>query len=289
MQIVIITGMSGAGKSSALNIFEDLGYYSMDNLPPPLISNFVELTEQSRRSFDKLAVGVDIRGGIFFDALEEAVHRLRREGAEVYILFLDASDDVLVRRFKELRRPHPMGEESDLLTGIRKERERLQRIKEHANLIIDTTGRNLGSLKEIIDSHFAGEEGDVPFIVSIITFGFKYGMLLDGDLVFDVRFLPNPYYTESLREKTGLDPEVKDFVYGFEETGVVMDKLVDLCTYLIPLYKREGKRGLTIGIGCTGGRHRSVVMGEAMAERLNRTGERTVLYHRDGKHWNGKN
>lgn len=286
MQIVIITGMSGAGKSSALNIFEDLGYYSMDNLPPPLISNFVELTEQSRRSFDRLAVGVDIRGGVFFDALEDAVQRLRREGVEVQILFLDAADDILVRRFKELRRPHPLGEESDLLTGIQKERERLQRIKEQANLIIDTSGRTLGSLKEIIDAHFSEKTGDIPFIVSVITFGFKYGILLDGDLVFDVRFLPNPYYTESLRNMSGLDRDVKDFVFGYEETSVVLDKLTDLCEYLIPLYKREGKRGLTIGIGCTGGRHRSVAIGEALSERLTAAGERTVLYHRDGKHWN---
>ncbi|MDI9502119.1 MAG: RNase adapter RapZ [Tissierellia bacterium] len=286
MQIVIITGMSGAGKSSALNIFEDLGYYSIDNIPPPLISNFVELTEQSRRSFDKLAVGADIRGGIFFDELEEAVNQLRKDGTDVFILFLDASDEVLVRRFKELRRPHPMGEEADLLTGIRKERERVQGIKEQANLIIDTSGRTLGALKETIDAHFLPEGGDIPFIISIITFGFKHGMLLDGDLIFDVRFLPNPYYTEALREKSGLDPEVKEFVFNFNETDVVLDKLTDLCEYLIPLYKREGKRGLTIGVGCTGGKHRSVAIGEALGERLTRLGERTVLYHRDRKHWN---
>lgn len=286
MQIVIITGMSGAGKSSALNIFEDLGYYSMDNLPPPLISNFVKLTEQSRRSFDKLAVGVDIRGGIFFDALEDAVDRLRKEGMDTQILFLDAADEVLVRRFKELRRPHPMGEAADLLTGIQKEREKLRGIKEQSNLIIDTSKRTLGSLKEIIDAHFSTEAENVPFVISVISFGFKYGILLDGDLVFDVRFLPNPYYTEHLREKSGLDREVKDFVFGYEETGVVLDKLSDLCAYLIPLYKREGKRGLTIGIGCTGGRHRSVAISEALSDRLMETGERTVLYHRDGKYWN---
>ncbi len=286
MQIVIITGMSGAGKSSALNIFEDMGYYCMDNLPPQLISNFVDLTEQSRRSFDKLAVGVDIRGGIFFDALDEAVTALRKAGLSVYILFLDSTDEILVRRFKELRRPHPLGENADLLTGIQSERTKLRDVRKQANLIIDTSHKNLGALKESIMAHFSSSEDGVTFTISIISFGYKYGMLLDGDLVFDVRFLPNPFYIEGLREQTGLDAAVQDYVYGFEETNIVLDKITDLCEYLIPLYQREGKTGLTIGIGCTGGRHRSVSIGHALMDRLVKAGEKVVLYHRDGKHWN---
>lgn len=286
MQIVIITGMSGAGKSSALNVFEDMGYYCMDNLPPQLISNFVELTEQSRRSFDKLAVGVDVRGGIFFDALEEAVAKLREEGLAVRILFLDSSDEVLVRRFKELRRPHPIGENSDLLTGIRKEREKLDAIRSRAEQIIDTSSKNLGELKEAIGTRFSESDNGKSFPITIVSFGFKYGILLDGDLIIDVRFLPNPFYIDELKELSGLDAAVRQYVYGFEETEVVIEKFMDLLEYLIPLYKKEGKAGLTIGVGCTGGKHRSVSIGQALSDRLNQLGEKVVLYHRDTKHWN---
>lgn len=286
MQIVVITGMSGAGKSSALDIFEDMGYYSMDNLPPQLISDFVDLTRHSRLPIEKLAVGADVRGGSFFDAMEEAVAHLRDDGLDVSILFLDAQDDVLVRRYKELRRPHPLGDHFDLITGIQKERNLLAGIRDRANLLLDTSDLNLGGLKEAISVHYSATSDDAGFIVRVISFGYKYGMLLDGDLVFDVRFLPNPYYDKELRPQSGLSTAVRDYVFGFPETNTFMEKLTDLCDYLIPFYIREGKRGLTIGIGCTGGKHRSVAIGQDLQDRLIQAGHHVAMFHRDGKHWN---
>lgn len=284
MQIVIITGMSGAGKSSGLNIFEDMGYYSMDNVPPQLISNFVQLSENSKLHFEKLVVGVDIRGGIFFDDLENAVQALRQEGLNVSILFFDAKDEVLVRRFKELRRPHPIGGDGDMMTGIREERRRLQRIKEKADFSIDTTGLNLGQLKEAIHTYYGNLEAS-DFTVRVISFGFKNGMLLDGDLIFDVRFIPNPYYIENLRPKNGMDQEIEDFVMQFEQTQEALNKITDLVNYLLPMYQKEGKRGLTIGIGCTGGKHRSVALANKLNQSLSLLGVNSLLYHRDQEGW----
>lgn len=284
MQIVIITGMSGAGKSSGLNIFEDMGYYSMDNVPPQLISNFVQLSENSKLHFEKLVVGVDIRGGIFFDDLENAVQALRQEGLNVSILFFDAKDEVLVRRFKELRRPHPIGGDGDMMTGIREERRRLQRIKEKADFSIDTTGLNLGQLKEPIHTYYGNLEAS-DFTVRVISFGFKNGMLLDGDLIFDVRFIPNPYYIENLRPKNGMDQEIEDFVMQFEQTQEALNKITDLVNYLLPMYQKEGKRGLTIGIGCTGGKHRSVALANKLNQSLSLLGVNSLLYHRDQEGW----
>lgn len=284
MQIVIITGMSGAGKSSGINIFEDMGYYSMDNVPPQLISNFVQLTENSKLPFEKLVVGVDIRGGIFFDDLEVAVAQLKQEGHQVIILFLDANDEVLVRRFKELRRPHPLGGSGDMMTEIKEERRRLKRIQDRADITIDTSALNLGKLREAICTYFQNLK-DTDFFVRIISFGFKNGILLDGDLIFDVRFIPNPYYIESLREMNGLDQTIEDYVFQFEQTNTAMNKIVDLVTYLLPMYKKEGKRGLTIGIGCTGGKHRSVSFAHVMYQKLRDLGIQSVLFHRDEEGW----
>lgn len=283
MQFLVITGMSGAGKSQAMKVMEDMGYYCMDNLPPALLSRFAELCQESKKPIDKVAVVVDIRGGEFFQHLFKSLEELVDMGIGYKILFLDSSDTVLIKRYKELRRPHPLTPDGSLINGIGKEREILQEVKDRANFIMDTSKFNLGMLKEEMANIFleGGEKRNIT--ISITSFGFKNGMLLDGDLVFDVRFIPNPYYIQDLKEHSGKTPEVIEYVFKWPQTYIFITKVLDMLEYLIPYYTNEGKTQLVVGIGCTGGFHRSVAIANKISELLKSNGHRVIINHRDLK------
>lgn len=285
MDIVIITGMSGAGKSTTLDIFEDMGYYAIDNLPPALIIKIAELSRDSHKAIEKLAVVVDIRGGKFFDDLIKAVIDLKDSGENVSLLYLDSKDEILVRRYKELRRPHPLSKSGNTLIGIAKEREALKDIREMVDNFIDTTGLTIGELKSRVMALYGQNEEDRKLHISVVSFGFKNGILLDGDLVFDVRFLPNPYYIKELKNKSGNDKEVYDYVMKFEDSKLFVDKIIDLLEFLIPRYEKEGKTNIVVGIGCTGGQHRSVAIANEISKRLRELGEITYVNNRDSKYW----
>lgn len=285
MEIVIITGMSGAGKSSALNILEDMGFYSMDNLPPLLIMSFAELTSRSEIVIERLAVGLDIRGVGFLENLTKSIEDLKKAGFDVSVLFLDASDEVLVKRYKELRRPHPMERQGNILNGIDRERQALENIRKNSDYIIDTSKLKLADLKARISELYNLDGTKDTMIISIVSFGFKNGILLDADLVFDVRFLPNPYYIEDLKEKTGKDSEVFDYVFSYKVTEKFLNEIVELLNFTVPYYEKEGKRNLIIGIGCTGGRHRSVAIAEKLGEVIKKKYDLVFVSHRDERYW----
>ena len=281
MQFVIITGMSGSGKSSAVNVLEDIGYYCVDNMPPELIPKFANICSQSDGKIDKVAFVVDIRGGDLFLKLQDTVKQLQGEGVSLKILFLDSSDDVIVRRYKETRRKHPLDEESygNIRKAIETEREILRPIKAQADFYIDTSRSSTAQFKERLYSIFLGNNEFMH--IDVQSFGFKFGAMSEGDLVFDVRCLPNPFYVPELKNKTGLDKDVYDYVLSFDEAKVLLGKLTDLIDYLIPLYEKEGKSQLVIAFGCTGGKHRSVTFAEAVAEHLRKQGHRIRITHRD--------
>ena len=268
MQFVIITGMSGSGKSSAVNVLEDIGYYCADNMPPELIPKFANICSQSDGKIDKVAFVVDIRGGDLFLKLQDTVKQLQGEGVSLKILFLDSSDDVIVRRYKETRRK-----------AIETDREILRPIKAQADFYIDTSRSSTAQFKERLYSIFLGNNEFMH--IDVQSFGFKFGAMSEGDLVFDVRCLPNPFYVPELKNKTGLDKDVYDYVLSFDEAKVLLGKLTDLIDYLIPLYEKEGKSQLVIAFGCTGGKHRSVTFAEAVAEHLRKQGHRIRITHRD--------
>ncbi|MBD8070782.1 RNase adapter RapZ [Bacillus sp. PS06] len=262
LRLVIITGMSGAGKTVAIQSFEDLGYFCVDNLPPSLLPKFLELMKESGSKMNKVALVMDLRGGEFFVSLFEALDDLiEKSWITPQILFLDAKNSTLVSRYKETRRSHPLAPTDSPLTGIEQEREMLEEIKGRSQIIYDTSELKPRELREKILYHFS-EHTTQPFTVNIQSFGFKYGLPIDADLVFDVRFLPNPYYVETMRPKTGLDEEVSSYVLKWSETQKFIEKLGDLLAFMIPQYKREGKSQLVIAIGCTGGQHRSVTLAE---------------------------
>lgn len=280
MQFIIITGMSGAGKSTALNYFEDSGYFCVDNLPPALLSKFAELCSHSE--LDKIAVVSDIRGGKFFDDLTEKLNYLEENQIEHEILFLETSDRTLVDRYKETRRRHPLEKEGRVLDAIREERKRLEQLRGKANNIIDTTDISIKELKERLKRNYISNEEDLQSMsINIISFGFKYGIPLDSDMVFDVRFLANPYYVDSLKKLTGLDEEVKDYILKWPNTNKFYDKFFDLIKFLVPEYEKEGKSHLSIAIGCTGGHHRSVTTGVKLKKFLNKMGYKATVNHRD--------
>jgi RNase adapter protein RapZ len=265
INLLIITGMSGAGKTVAVQSLEDLGFFCVDNLPPVLIPKFAELIEQSGGRIKKVALVIDLRGREFFDTLSEALTKLEEmEYINHQILFLDASDQVLVQRYKETRRRHPLAPDGLPLDGILAERKMLEELKGRANLSIDTSQLKLAQLKEKISYYFSTMHSQMT--VNIISFGFKYGIPIDADLVFDVRFLPNPHYIETLRPMTGLDADVSDYVFQWEETKQFVERLTDFVKYTLPHYQREGKSQLVIGIGCTGGKHRSVSIAEFLGK-----------------------
>lgn len=282
MQFVIITGLSGAGKSNAMKVFEDLGFFCVDNLPPVLLPKFADLVQHSGGKVHRVALVIDIRGGEFFDELFSALHEVTRRGLRADILFLDAADDVLVRRFKETRRKHPLAQTGSVLAGIRAERRRLEAVKGSAHKIIDTSALTVKDLREEIASTYLRDHRPARALeVSIVSFGYKYGIPMDADLVFDVRFLPNPHYDAALRPLPGTHGRVRRFVLAQPETGAFVERLRDFTDFLLPQFVAEGKRHLTIGLGCTGGRHRSVVLGDVLGRHLRARGCRVHVRHRD--------
>ena len=282
MRFVIVTGMSEAGKLTAQKMLEDLGYYCVDNLPVPLISKFVELILEPNREITKVVLGIDVRADQSFDEVQEALDDLKKKNFPYEILFMDSSDETLQKRYKESRRMHPLSPEGKVIDGIKKERKILKKIKSEADYVIDTSKLLTRDLKQELENIFVNNENYNSLIVNIESFGFKYGLPADVDLVFDVRFLPNPYYIEELKTKTGNDKEVRDYVMSFEETKVFLKKLKDMLLFLIPNYVKEGKNQLVIGIGCTGGKHRSVTLANALYEELKGQGSFGLkLDHRD--------
>ncbi len=279
VEFLIVTGLSGAGKSLATHFLEDLGFFCVDNLPPALVPKFAEIVRESQGRIRRVALVMDVRGGEFFNSLDEALAALDAMGVRYQILFLDASDEVLVRRFEETRRKHPLG--GSILDGIRSERRRLQPLKERAHKIIDTSRLSARELKAELTDMFARADGQRTLTVSVTTFGYKHGIPLDADLVFDVRFLPNPYYVEALRSLPGSSPAIREYVLRWDQTHEFQRRLHYLLAYLLPLYMAEGKTHLTIAIGCTGGKHRSVVIGEDLARFLRSLGYAVRVKHRD--------
>lgn len=282
MKFVILTGMSGAGKSTALKMMEDIGYFCVDNLPIALIEKFAELAILQDAELQKVAVGVDIRSGQFLEELEDVLSRLRQDGKKFDILFLDSTDEVLVKRYKETRRTHPLAGSERVDRGIQEERRRLKFLRNQADYIIDTSNMLTRELKAELEKIFIQNQDYKNLFITIVSFGFKYGIPTDSDLVFDVRFLPNPFYVEGLRTKTGNDREIQEYVIQFKEAGQFLDKLEDMLKFLIPNYITEGKTQLVVGIGCTGGKHRSVTLANGLFQRMQNQKEYGLkIEHRD--------
>lgn len=279
VSVVIITGLSGSGMSSALKAFEDLGYFAADNLPVQLIPTFVELCEQSN-NISRTALVVDVRSPEFLSAFPLISSELKRRYQDVTLLFLDAEDEALFRRYSETRRPHPLPDH-DVLAAIRQERKLLSEIRDLADVVIDTSDRTVHSLRDVIRDRFAEESRSHEMQVTILSFGFRHGLPRETDMLFDVRFLPNPHFVPELRPLTGCDPEVVAYLRGENEVEEALTRFTDLLDYLLPKFKREGKSYLTVGVGCTGGRHRSVMMAEELKSRLATLGYRTAVVHRD--------
>lgn len=283
MRFVIVTGMSGAGKRTALKMLEDMEYFCVDNLPVPLIDKFVQLIRDGiSGEIERVAIGVDVRNGKSLDELETVIEKIQLFGVKVEILFLDSDDAILVKRYKETRRSHPLSNTGRVEEGIKKERERLQHLRTRADYILDTSMLLTRELKAELEKIFVDNRKFKNLVVTVLSFGFKYGIPQDADLVFDVRFLPNPYYFEKMRYQSGNDREVRDYVMGFELAHEFSDKLEDMIRFLIPNYIAEGKTQLIIAIGCTGGKHRSVTLANELYKRLLRNEEYGLrVEHRD--------
>lgn len=278
-QLVMITGMSGSGKASVLKAFEDLGYYCVDNLPMDLIGRFAELAKQSSES-DKAALVVDIREGDHLKKLPAIINALRKQ-LNTTVLFLEASDEVLLRRFSETRRPHPLGKEGTVRDALAKERKHLKPIRALADIVIDSSKFNVHELRAHVTDKFTLGKTDQNILVSCVSFGYKAGVPNDADLVFDVRFLPNPHFVPAFRPYTGRHPQVAKYIRSFPQTQEFIDRISELLIYLIPHYVREGKSYLTIAFGCTGGQHRSVMIAEDVKKRLAKAGYKVKVTHRD--------
>ena len=281
MRFVIVTGMSGAGKSTVLRFLEDINFFCVDNLPPALIPKFAELCYEQGGEIDKVAMGIDIRGGKLFSDLFSVLSTLQSLGYDYEILFLDASEKILIKRYKESRRSHPLSKGGSIAEGIAKERQMLEDVKKKATYIIETSHILTRELKEQINRIFLENQKFESLIITVCSFGFKYGIPVDSDLVFDVRFLPNPFYIQELKELTGNDAPVSNYVMNFEESNVFLDKLTDMLEFLIPQYIKEGKNQLIISIGCTGGKHRSVTLANALYEKLHEKNHNILLKHND--------
>jgi RNase adapter protein RapZ len=280
LDVTIVTGMSGAGRSAAADVLEDLGFFVIDNLPPALITKVAELGRGVVET-QKFALVVDVRSGEFVDDLESALAELRAMGARTRVLFLDAADDVLVRRFEATRRKHPLGAEDRVSDGIASERQLLEDLKGHADLVLDTSELNVHELRDRLLELFDAEQMSGTLQTSVVSFGYKHGLPLDVDLVFDCRFLPNPHWVDALRPLSGKDAPVRDYVMEQEETALFLAELARLFALLLPAYVKEGKSYLSIGVGCTGGRHRSVVIAHELAASLTRLGFAPRVHHRD--------
>jgi RNase adapter protein RapZ len=281
LRFVVITGLSGAGKSFGIKCFEDLGYFCVDNLPTTLIPTFAELCAQSSREIKNIALGVDVREGEYLEHLLEILAGLRAAGHAPEVLFLEASDEILVRRYHESRRRHPLAGEGNVLDGIRAERKALAHLREAADQILDTSALTVHQLKDRLVAMYATPRQRESLTVSLVSFGFKHGIPVDADLVFDLRFLANPHFVEALRAHDGRDREVADFVFSQAESRELLERLQELVRFLLPLYQREGKAYLTIALGCTGGKHRSVAFVEALRAFLEGLGLAPLVRHRD--------
>ena len=279
LELLLVSGMSGAGRSTAARALEDLGWFVIDNLPPALLPTTVELGD-GRADLARLAVVVDVRGGDLFGELRAALRLLRERHVVPRVLFLEASDEALVRRFESSRRPHPLQGEGRVLEGIERERDVLRELRGDADLVIDTSALNVHQLTAKVGAAF-GDVDDVALRATVMSFGYKYGIPVDADLVVDVRFLPNPYWVPELRERTGLDPEVNDYVVEQPGAREFLDRYAELLHLIASGYLREGKRYVTVAVGCTGGKHRSVAMSEHLAARFVREGVESVVLHRD--------
>jgi UPF0042 nucleotide-binding protein len=280
IRFVIISGISGAGKSIALKSMQDIGYFCVDNLPPALIPKFAELCNQTETNIMKVALGIDIREGKFLTDFFKEFDELRKENYQVELIFLEADDDVLVRRHSETRRKPPLSEGISIAEAIKKERDKLEPLKEKADKIIDTSEYNLHQLREVFNSYFQ-ETDKKKMNISILTFGYKYGTPYNVDLIFDIRFLPNPHFVDDLRRLSGLDKKVIDYVLNSKISKKFLKIFFDFIKFLIPQYENEGKSYLTIGIGCTGGRHRSVTIGEELNKFIKKLGYKPIMIHRD--------
>ena len=282
MRFVIVTGMSGAGKSSVLKMLEDIGYFCVDNLPVPLLPKFAELVSaQGENAMHQAALGIYIRSGEGLATVNKVLENIEDLEINYEILFLDCEDAVLIKRYKETRRQHPLAVGGRIEDGIKNERKKMEFLKQRANYIIDTSQMLIRDLKGEVDKIFVKNEPYQNFYLTVLSFGFKYGIPTDADLVFDVRFLPNPYYVESLRKKTGNEPEVRDYVLNCKEAGMFLDKVEDLLVFLVPQYIKEGKNQLVIAVGCTGGKHRSVTMANGIYQRLAAKNYSAKVEHRD--------
>ncbi|MGI6161884.1 MAG: RNase adapter RapZ [Christensenellales bacterium] len=283
MKLIILTGLSGAGKTLGLRKLEDCGYFCVDNLPPRMLPEFADFCKKSEEHIEKAAVVVDSRLGGELDEIFNALSELQDMGVDYEIMFLDCNDESLVKRYKGTRRMHPLAKSGSLFEGIDLERQRLNALKEIANMVIDTSNLNQKQLEQRIEEHLdlGGEGEDEDLMISVMTFGYKHGIPLDADMVLDVRFLPNPFYVEELKPYSGKNALVKKYIFEFPHAGTFMDKLYDLVDFLVPLYTKEGKKQLIIAIGCTGGMHRSVAVAELLYERLKINGRGVMISHRD--------
>jgi len=279
-RVVILTGLSGSGKSTASKVLEDLGYFCVDNLPPVLVPTIIDLVSQARGPSWRLALVADVRGREFLPDVVRIVEELRRGPWRTHLLFLDAGDRVLLRRFSETRRRHPLGGRGGAAEAIRRERELLAPLRESADTVLDTSEYTVHQLREVLTKRFAGDAG-LAMRVGIVSFGYRYGIPLEADMVLDVRFLPNPNFVPSLKARSGLDPRVRRYVMSRETTRRFLSLSGALLQFLLPLYKKEGKAYFTLGVGCTGGRHRSVVVAEALARIFSRAGFEPAVTHRD--------
>lgn len=281
MKFIVITGLSGAGRTRALRCLEDMNFYCVDNLPPVLVSKFAEMCSQSQGKLDHVAVVVDVRSGSMFRELSGELAQMREAALPFELLFLDASDTTLIARYKETRRAHPLSPGGRAIDGIVREREILEDIKRLATHIVDTSHMQPHHLKKRMRDLFSDASDGLPMTIDIMSFGFKYGIPLDSDLVFDVRFLPNPFYEPELKPMTGLDAPVRDYIMAYPQSRDFCDKLLDMVRFLIPQYTEEGKSNLVISIGCTGGKHRSVTVAAFLADALSSKGIVCRLLHRD--------
>jgi len=281
MHMIVVTGLSGSGRSAALKAFEDTGFYCVDNLPLALLSAFVDFAKKSNDAV-RSAIGIDIREKGFPDSFPVLYHELKAQGNSIEMLFLDASDQTIVRRFSETRRPHPLaGGLTPLLDAIRKEREALAEVKKLADRIVDTSDYTVHDLRQTIERHYSEVDISRPMVITLVSFGYKFGIPYELDLLFDLRFLPNPHFDPHLRPYTGMSQVVRDFITAHPDTGKFLDKLMDFIEFLLPRYRSEGKSYLTIGLGCTGGRHRSVAVSLLIADRLKESGYDVNIKHRD--------
>jgi len=280
-RLIIVTGMSGAGKTQVLQALEDMGYFCVDNLPPVLIPKFSEICRQGGERISNVALVVDIRGGEFFDALSESLQTLKQMGVPYEVVFMDATDETLIRRYKESRRSHPLAPSGRITTGLKKERKILENIRLEADYIIDTTDRKTANLKAYLRSKFLQVGKSEGLSITVVSFGFKHGIPLDADMIWDVRFLPNPFYVPEFRHKTGRVPVVNEYINSFEITEEFKKHYFNTLDFLIPNYEKEGKTQFIIGVGCTGGMHRSVAMAEAYYSHARELGLRISIEHRD--------